>query len=223
MKDIGSRIRQNAGVRELRPRILANAATWSSRADNPSRRRRNETDRSASVYRELVVCCSDSDGFGISHRPTLESPATSLVTDSRCVPSYRRRPGSVGFDIGQYKRGLSHGLLWARKLATLDEITRLETLEGGLSKKRWESWFAPDADLAPVADRFYSAVIDPNPWNVPGRLLFTLNHQHSNQFWKKAGATTKQRNSAESIRGFAEGALIMWREVSQRNDEPQIN
>ena len=136
---------------------------------------------------------------------------------------FNRIEESGDFDIGQFKRGLGHGFLWARNLATLDEITRLETLEGGLSKKRWESWFAPDADQAPVADRFYSAVIDPNPLAVPGRLRFTLNHQQSNQFWKKAGATTKQRNSADFIRGFAEGALIMWREVTQRNDEPQIN
>jgi hypothetical protein len=105
-----------------------------------------------------------------------------------------------------YREGEEAGRRWAENEAEADELARLERAQGRADA--WELLFEE------AAGQSYSA----------GELLYFVLHPENHKdrseasdFWECAlGDDTTRTEDGSYVRGFAEGALALWREVKDK-------
>jgi len=111
-----------------------------------------------------------------------------------------------------FKEGFDWGQDWAKDDASVTQLKRLEMLYNRLSNEpvyNWEHFFAFDAN---------------NAYTVYELLYFQLEPDHNGDresardFWERAVGDDGDTNiqEGELVRGFAEGALDIWRSVKHQ-------
>lgn len=111
----------------------------------------------------------------------------------------KRRSGDA-----DYAEGMGHGRRWAMEDAEAAELERLARLRGEL-RGDWEAVFDMEHDSAYDPSEWFCFAIRPDDES---------DRAAAAEFWESAVDRKPPRGETPSfVRGFAEGALEVWREV----------
>ena len=121
----------------------------------------------------------------------------------------RLRASKRKMDSEEYQHGYENGRAWANDTAEAAELERLESLEEGLKNQPvygWEFFFDsqahPNSAYSTAEDLYFA--LQPNDQEDRDR-------DAAKDFWESAAGDSELSDSY--VRGFAEGALQVWRQV----------
>jgi len=119
----------------------------------------------------------------------------------------RLRASKEETETVEYQLGHTAGRDWAAKKAKVPELKHLEALWDQLLPYDWDSWCEEgDNDAYSLAERIYFT-LRPDE----GR-----DRSRAELFWSETVGENYTARDAEFYRGFAKGAIHLWREVSDR-------
>lgn len=118
----------------------------------------------------------------------------------------RLRASKERSDSGAYREGFAAGQAWASNTAEAIELERVDKLHQRLSEADWKWWFASDDNNTYSPAELFVFIVRPE--NEQDRA-------YAESFWRELGRDYLQIED-EWMRGFAEGALEVWKEVKSK-------
>jgi hypothetical protein len=121
-----------------------------------------------------------------------------------------------------YQQGQADGRRWASERAEYEDLLRLERLyEAKRAGRDWEDFFDRGYDEASVGEHLIQVVyppLSPGICKIGGIVGDPEGCSCAyNDFWKSyVGEDASKIDNPSYIRGFAEGALTLWREVKDK-------